>query len=489
MNLKNSADLEKKILFIGIIISVCFLIGISVSRIFYPFDVGHYEAGIWAPSYLSDHGVNPYKMELSTNPPYSMAPYGIGYYELVGWGLRFFGFQFWFARIISVICVLICSICIAKLTLHFTGCKKKAMLGIFLFLSQFPIQAWIGMQRPDLLSLSCSLLGITIALTMNCAGKHLKILLLLLILAFFLGTAILTRQTSFLPVGVVAGWYFLNRQYSRLIIFIISIVSFLSIVLIGLNKTSDGGYFWQQWLMPSTVEKTFEIGLRHFIDFVKSPVTIGILFLWVLIWGSKKNQNKYMPYTILLLAYLIVSVLLASVTASRIGSNINYYLELTAVVAMITPIYILRIDKSLVSRNIYLTILIFIFLCLSFTGLRICRGEYFRWQSLAYFNEIVAAIEQNTPKNQPAYSDYPELIVAANRPYYFNDFVQYDGRSPKHQIIFNKVLSSGKLSAIITASEDTPLGYYRYQLSNPVPKKFYKVYLYLRKPSNGQTNY
>src|ERR1035437_5126117 len=467
MHLNNSSDLEKKILLIGIITSTFFLIGISISRILYPFDYGGYEAGIWSPAFLSAHGVNPYKMNLTTNPPYTMAPYGIAYYGIVGLGLRIIGIQFWFARIISMICVLICSICISKITFHFTGCKNKAMLSIFLFISQFPIQSWIGVQRPDLLALSFSFLGITIALTQNPSGKYLKIILLLLVQAFFLGAAILTRQICILPVGVVAGWYFLNKQYTRLIIFLLLIASFLSVVFTWLNKTSDGGYYWQQWLMPGTVEKNFEIGKEHFLTFVKSPVIIGIIFLTILIWANKKNKSEQTtPYTTLILVYLIMSFILSAVTASRIGSNINYYLELTAIITLIIPLYIARIENSLASKNIYLLILIFILLSLSFTGLRICRGEYFRWQALPYFNEIVTTIEQKTPENQPAYSDYPELIVAANRLYFFNDFVQYDGRAPKQHLLFNEVLSSGKLSAIVTASEDTPLGYYRYKLSN-----------------------
>lgn len=116
MLLNVSSDLEKSIITIGLIVSACFLIGIGISRIAYPFDYGGYEAGIWAPADLSIHGINPYKTSLTLTPPYIMSPYGIVYYLTVGLGINCFGLQFWFARIISVICAAICALCLRRLT-------------------------------------------------------------------------------------------------------------------------------------------------------------------------------------------------------------------------------------------------------------------------------------------------------------------------------------------------------------------------------------
>jgi hypothetical protein len=72
------------------------LIGISISRKIYPFDVGHFEACVWTPALLSAQGKNPYAY--ATREPFVMAPYGYLYYLTVGAGLRLFGWQFWFGR-------------------------------------------------------------------------------------------------------------------------------------------------------------------------------------------------------------------------------------------------------------------------------------------------------------------------------------------------------------------------------------------------------
>ena len=82
---------EQRQLWFWLIIAVCLLTVISISRIIYPYDVGQYEAGIWAPSSLAANGNNPYDISLTNHEPYTMSPYGIIYYVVVGLGLKLFG--------------------------------------------------------------------------------------------------------------------------------------------------------------------------------------------------------------------------------------------------------------------------------------------------------------------------------------------------------------------------------------------------------------
>ena len=96
---------KKNLLLLLLIIASLFILIIGLSRIFYPYDVGHYEAGIWAPAEIASQGINPYHSDLTIHEPYTMSPYGVFYYEVVGLGIKLFGLQFWFARILSLICV------------------------------------------------------------------------------------------------------------------------------------------------------------------------------------------------------------------------------------------------------------------------------------------------------------------------------------------------------------------------------------------------
>ncbi|MGH9802942.1 MAG: hypothetical protein ACRD82_21450, partial [Blastocatellia bacterium] len=75
---------------------VLLLLAVAVSRLVYPFDVGHFEACTWTPALASAQGNNPY--DIALREPFATAPYGYFYYLTVGAGLRLFGWQFWFGR-------------------------------------------------------------------------------------------------------------------------------------------------------------------------------------------------------------------------------------------------------------------------------------------------------------------------------------------------------------------------------------------------------
>ncbi|HEX9004731.1 MAG TPA: hypothetical protein VGB07_32765 [Blastocatellia bacterium] len=79
---------------------VLLLLGISVSRILYPFDVGHFEACVWRPALLQRAGRKSlYLRDAGTVRDGAIRDL---YYLTVGLGLRLFGWQFWFGRTLTV---------------------------------------------------------------------------------------------------------------------------------------------------------------------------------------------------------------------------------------------------------------------------------------------------------------------------------------------------------------------------------------------------
>ena len=482
---------EHKQLRFWLFIAVCFLSVISISRIIYPYDVGQYEAGIWAPSSLAANGNNPYDMSLTDQEPYTMSPYGIIYYVVVGLGIKLFGLQFWFARALSFLCAIVCSLCIAKLVYSHTKNSNMVILGTILFIGQFPVQFWVGVQRPDMLALAFSLVSLTIALTSN--PKNIS-LLSVIMQATLISAAILVRQTCVVPVLIISLWYLSHKAYFKLFAFLSSLLIVISAVVFGLDHTSAGGYLWQQFILPGSIGKDYPFGFRKLISFVTAPITISSLVLWVLFYINTKDDRQGKTkdsgddfrgslYRNLLLIYTLFALLLAMITASRQGANINYYLEVAAAMSIVIPLYGAKMNQESRTKRIYPIILLIVGFSFSIRGMQVCSGEYYRWKSKGYYDEIVSVIKDKTKKEEPSYSQYPELITSAGRKYFFNDFVQYLGRAPQQHIIYNKVLESGKLAAIVTINDTPPIGYYRYKLSTPLPDRYFKTYLYLRNPS------
>lgn len=490
LNINGFLPSEEKLVKTGLIIACILLLIIAFSKIAYPYDTGVYEGVVWAPASLISHGINPYNLSFTVNPPYVMSPYGIFYYVLIAMGLKIVGFQFWVGRLLSLLCAILSTLCISKLTFHFTGDKGLARLSALLFLAQIPIQLWIGIQRPDMVALALSLAGITIALTWDQRTGNSKRLVSALLPALLLVLAILTRQTAILPVMVVAWWYFCSHSYRQLFLFLALTTTLLSITLFWLTYTSGGGCIIQQFILQSNGEKDIHSSLEVLFSFINSTL-LCIILLWVIALCVKKSvnpakvksvfENKSTLYRNTMLLYGILSLILTFVASTHAGSAINYYLEVAAVISLIVPSYWFRVEKIARQTNYYRLCLLGIIISSSFMGIRICRGEYYRWKALPYYNEIVSDIKLKTPVNQPVYSEYPELAVFAGRTYYFNDFCQYDGRAPEQHQVYVNTLHSGMLSAMVTTDTNTPQGYYRYPISAPKPYKFYTVYLYLKK--------
>src|SRR5262249_50698185 len=123
---------------------------IALSRLLYPYDNGCYEANIWAPAGLIASGANPYNLDHALQPPYIASTYGPLYYALIGLGLKLFGPQLWFGRALSIAAAIAAVLCLNRIAHLLTGSARLATLAAVSFGAQFPLQAWIGFQRPDM---------------------------------------------------------------------------------------------------------------------------------------------------------------------------------------------------------------------------------------------------------------------------------------------------------------------------------------------------
>src|SRR5262245_8936380 len=147
---------------IGVLIILgTLLLSISVSRLIYPFDVGHFEACIWTPALLTAQEENPYAY--ATREPFVMAPYGYFYYLTIGMGLRLFGWQFWFGRALTVLSAAACVICVASVTQAVTRDRRAVVVGVSWLLSTITMFHWIGVHRPDLPALALAFAALALA--------------------------------------------------------------------------------------------------------------------------------------------------------------------------------------------------------------------------------------------------------------------------------------------------------------------------------------
>ncbi len=475
------------------------LLLISISRILYPYDVGHYEACIWAPALLTANGHNPYGV--AQHPPYIMAPYGYLYYWLIGIGLRLFGYQLWFGRIISFLAIVICLICISRITWRLTQSHEAVLISIVVLLSLFPIQAWIAIQRPDFPALALAFISISLALEIGKDASE-KVHRNSIILIFCLVCAVFFKQTVVLPIAITLLKCFQSKRYMLALYIGLSVLSLILLMAWVLNETSSGGYYWQHFTLSRQIPHDYGASVGMMYRILKEPATIlfsAILIVHIYFAKSIYCQPSFIQNIkttskrvallansseFLIVLYFVLSLTLAFVTSARSGSNVNYYLEALMVSSIVFAVIWAKFNKRNLPKVSY-GLLIFLFALASIAQLiRVGRGEYFRWQSLPYYREIVATLEKNISPGTVCISAYPELVIFAGREYHFGDWIQYvDGRSKELEGIFQQAVESKTYPAIIWQDINLPRNYPGYHLlpmENLPPQKYYSVYLFVR---------
>ncbi|MGE0126790.1 MAG: hypothetical protein AB7U82_01705 [Blastocatellales bacterium] len=492
---------------LGALIALALMLcALSVSRLIYPFDLGHFEACVWTPSLMSAQGHNPYGFAL--REPFVMAPYGYFYYLIVGLGVRLFGWQLWFGRALTVVSAVVCVVWIAKIAWALTRDRRAAMLAVIFFLSTNVLFHWVGVHRPDLLAMAFSFAALALVFTSrdepDRIGWRVLMVIALLVSAFFF------KQTALLPIAVAIARY-LQLGKMRLAMTILAGVALIcSIIALALNATSDGGYFWQHLTLMKQTPQNYDWALKWFIAIFKSPSTwIGL----AVVYGAIVSRFGWAPFRIasltrerlisllqspgaLLLAYFVVAFTFAFVTSSRVGAYINYYLEALIVLAIIVALSWKQLSAGRLggkSRYLYTAAVCLFALGAEIEFWRLYHAESFRYRSEAYYREIVETLAREVPPQSTIISVHPELATASGHNYHFGDFLQYgDGRSEQLREVIQREISSGRYRAVVWVQADSPMmkGYRLVPMKQSAHEKYYPVYLYLRddsQTSRGQS--
>ena len=437
--------------------------GLALSRLLFPYDLGHYEAGIWEPARILVAGGNPYGYPLTTAPPYVMAPYGPLYYALVGVGLRLFGPQLWFGRLLATVAMLATAGFVAVLARRFAVRPAAGPLAAAAFLAQPAVQFWTAAHRPDALALALAFGGIVLATTPRPpAGAAAWA-------AVAVAAAILTRQTLVLPPLVIVAWYLATGQTRRALVFAALTTGLLGLVMAAFEATSAGGFWWQQFVLPAAVPlglAQMQTGLRTLAAAPATWIVVGIA-LATLLGARRPDETRTVSAgRLLLVGYATLAVALALVTSARAGSNVNYWLEASAATTLAAVVYGAWMRRSARWPSA-------LGIALAFAALVGARGlvdaERARWRARPYLDAVVTRVRDVPPSSAPILSLYPELAVYAGREAWFGDPFQYDGRSPPHRALMIATMHSGVFAAIVLPFDRAPQGYERMPGLPPPP--------------------
>jgi len=147
--------------------------------------------------------------------------------------------------------------------------------------------------------------------------------------AFLIAIGSLVKQTVALSALAIFAHLLLCRRYKDALIYSAAVSSLGGIFWLVLNWTS-GGYFFASAVAGNLMPMSFSSGLSMTHVFLLLPVSLAavIVIAVAFVRGAAVLRSLYC------LAFC-VSVLIASQLASKVGSDTNYFLEATALAAVV----------------------------------------------------------------------------------------------------------------------------------------------------------
>jgi hypothetical protein len=286
----------------------------------YPADYG--EGPLLAQTRALAHGERIYRADLAS-PPYTISNYPPLYPLVLSPVARLVGPAFWYGRLLSWLSVVAAAILIGSILHALTHDRSAAVIG-GLFLLAFPPAAyWGSLYRVDALALALSLGGLCLCVRRPDARWALVATALLLTAAIF------TRQSYGLAAPVAAGAWLLGTGRGRRALALIGLVAVMAVVVfVGLERLTHGGFSFN--IVTANLNEYQPGSLAQYLADVWALVPIALsasgLFLLLGGWSRVPSWRLTAPY--------LVGAGLSGLTIGKIGSNVNYLLELGAAVAL-----------------------------------------------------------------------------------------------------------------------------------------------------------
>jgi hypothetical protein len=256
--------------------------------------------------------------------PYNYMPYTPLYTEITGTAARWLNSDasglFFLGRFLTFTCCLGVAFLLYKQGREGSDSFLCGSAGAAFFLASTILRQWAVTCRPDMLALLFSIAGFL--MYTRFADKPARLFSLILF-----ALAFLSKQSSVCaPVAIVLSQV-LNRRYREALIIALGVAVPVATFMIAMHTATAG------------------LSTLNIVENNAAPMQwinaklIGMLFLQaaalplILAIAGAGEKGEKDPGT----CYLVTSLLFAVISSSKLGSNINYYLEPLAAACLLVP--------------------------------------------------------------------------------------------------------------------------------------------------------
>ncbi len=308
------------LVFSALVLIICVVY--QLLSVTFPYSMDYGEAPLVDQAMRLASGQNIYRTDIST-PPYTISNYPPVYVAVLAIGVKIFGVTsaFFFGRIISVLSAWAAVIMIILIIYTPTRDRFAALSAGVTFLA-FPfVVYWSPLLRIDMLALALSLGGLCLLVREPLTLRRFSLASLLLVAAIY------TRQ-SYALAAPLAGFIWLLTRDWRQALRLAGLVGGLTLILFFLfNGLTHGGFYFN--IVTANVNEFKMANLKYHWDQLREIALIPLIFGGLSLFLSRRLN----PLWTLAAPYLLGAAL-SAVTIGKIGSNVNYLLELCVALSL-----------------------------------------------------------------------------------------------------------------------------------------------------------
>ncbi len=418
--------IEKAFIQIYVILVLVLFAWNSVLTIRFPYGVDYGEAPLMDQVRRIETGETLYKSSIN-GPPYVIANYPPVYQLWVsGVNTLLHIPLFQSGRISTLFFSILSGSIIGLFSYHLTDNKWMGVFSAALFWGQPFVVVWSSVARVDMMALAFSLLGLY-----SLYRKYTEPVWIVIAVVCFLISAY-TRQ-SYLLAGPLAGFIWLwNCNRKRALIFLAGL-AFAGLAVFGIiNAATHGGFYTN--IVTANINRTV---LHNAVSmfrqlFIIWPVVLIIIIILVILAiysrfkqpvGEKTGETAQ-PFIYYGWTFFTIGAVISAMTVVKIGSNVNYFLELIAAGAVWGGLSVKLINRRRAGTRWLLIGLLLIqslwVLPFGYQAIQTTRTNF--WEKLDLYQNLKITVQAATQSGMVLSDDYMDMIVLADQRIYYQPF-------------------------------------------------------------------